>query len=145
MSLVIAAIMLWSSVGTAPQEGAGSGAASVAAAADPASIEDAQAWLALVDRGEWEASWRDAAPFFKSQITAAQWAGAMASVRKPLGAVSSRKVEAVTRASALPGVPAGEYEVITLKTDFAEKPGAIETITLVRQGDEWKVVGYFIR
>ncbi|WP_076071132.1 helix-turn-helix domain-containing protein [Sphingomonas montana] len=110
-----------------------------------AGLGAARTWLSMLDRQDWNGSWRAAASLFKTQITAAQWGATIQSVRAPLGPVSSRTFQTVTKAGTLPGAPAGDYEVLQFRTDFASKPGAVETVTLARDRSAWKVVGYFIR
>ena len=147
MSLLIAAAVLATAFhgsATSSAQGVGSSATTV----DPsASMSQgaARQWLALLDQGNWEASWRAAAGVFKSQISASQWASTIQPVRVPLGAASSRTFQSVTKTNSLPGVPSGDYEVIQFRTDFAHKPGSIETIMLAHERDGWKVAGYFIK
>ena len=151
MSLVVAAIMLSSALQGGGVSGA-EGARTVSAAATPApaspkeaaAIDAARIWLGLVDDERWQESWRTAAPFFKAQISAGQWALAIRSARQPLGAVSLRNIRSVTTANTLPGAPSGDYVVIQFQTSFAGKKEGGEAITLVQQGSSWKVVGYFI-
>ncbi|QAY76123.1 DUF4019 domain-containing protein [Sphingosinicella sp. BN140058] len=147
MSLVIAAVALSSVFGgsvAATQAGAAPAVAITAPSAS-ASLEPARAWLALVDGRRWDDSWRSASSLFTSQITAPQWARTIESVRGPLGAVSKRTFQTVTKTDVLPGAPAGAYEVILFRTDFARKPGATETVIMVRDPGGWRVAGYFIR
>jgi len=66
-------------------------------------------------------------------------------VRQPLGAVTSRVLQSVIKATALPGVPDGQYEILQFATSFTQKAQAIETVTLAREGSAWKVDGYFIK
>lgn len=49
------------------------------------------------------------------------------------------------KAQTLPGAPDGEYQIIQYRTVFANKAGAVETVVLARVGDQWEIVGYFIR
>ena len=106
----------------------------------------ARAWLALTDGGQYDASWDQAAAFFKASITRAAWSGAVASVRSPLGPLKARKLRSATFMRQLPGAPAGEYVVIQYETQFQNRAGAIETITPMRESDgSWKVSGYFIK
>ncbi len=112
---------------------------------DPAATDAAREWVVLLDNQHWEESWRAAAPVFKSKISAQQWTQMVQAVRQPLGAVSSRTIKSMTKATSLPGAPTGDYEVIQFQTNFANKPGAVETIALSHQGTSWKVSGYFIR
>ena len=102
-------------------------------------------WLEEVDAGKYEQSWNRAAPFFQSQVTVLQWVDALNQTRKPLGSVVTRKIYRTDLRASLPGVPEGEYVVITLLTDFENKKSAIETITVTEVNREWRVMGYFIK
>jgi hypothetical protein len=102
-------------------------------------------WLEVVDSGSYAASWEESAPLFQRQISSPKWVEALNQVRKPLGKVLSRKVTNSTNHSTLPGAPAGEYVVITLETSYKNKSAATETVTVSKNGDEWRVVGYFIK
>lgn len=147
MSLLIAAAVLTSALHVDGKSGAGDASSRVTTVDASASMSQgaARQWLALLDKEQWQASWRAAAAIFKSQISAAQWATMIQPVRLPLGSVSSRTFQNVTRATTLPGAPSGDYEVIQFRTNFAHKPSAIETITLEHKNDGWKVAGYFIK
>ncbi|MBB5726835.1 hypothetical protein FHS97_002783 [Sphingomonas endophytica] len=105
----------------------------------------ARNWLKLLDDGQWDASWKAAATDFRSQITAPQWQAMSQTVRAPLGTSTSRRFLGAVHSTSLPGAPTGEYEVLQFRTDFANKAGAIETVTLVREGTAWRMAGYFIK
>jgi len=113
--------------------------------AEAQSLPAASEWVTLTDEGKWAESWRASGEFFRSQISAEQWAVVGGSVRDPLGAVTTRSFQSATAAKSLPGLPEGNYEVIEFTTDFANRAGAAETVTLVREESGWKVGGYFIR
>lgn len=150
MSLIIAAVVLalavqgGSGTKTDPSPEPVATSAGVGKLAS-AGVRSATSWIALVDGQRWQQSWREAGTLFKSQVTEAQWASTVQSVRQPLGRVSSRTPQMITAATSLPGAPTGEYEVIQFRTSFANKRDAVETITVVREASGWKVVGYFIR
>jgi len=113
---------------------------------EDAAQKAAAAWLKLVDGGEYVASWKQAAKFFKGAVTKDQWAQTVGGVRKPLGSVVSRKVKSRTYAQELPGAPDGQYVVIQFDTVFANKASAVETVTPMLDSDgTWRVSGYFIR
>ncbi|MCE7797391.1 DUF4019 domain-containing protein [Sphingobium sufflavum] len=121
-------------------------ASAIPTASGPAaSGRAATQWLALVDKGDWSGSWRASGTLFQSQVTTQGWASVIEPVRKPLGAVLSRTLGKVTKATSLPGAPTGHYELLEYRTTFANKPAAVETIVLAQQSSGWKVVGYFIR
>lgn len=109
------------------------------------STKIAQAWLKLVDDGNYAQSWKDAASRFRAQVTEEKWVGAMSQVRQPLGTVSSRELIEATFATELPRAPKGEYWVVRFKTSY-EAAQANEVVTLMADTDgQWRVIGFFIR
>lgn len=116
-----------------------------APAAVAADVDVAVSWLGLLDTQKWDKSWDGSGKLFRSNLTQEQWAKTAQAVRDPLGAVSSRVALGATKAQSLPGAPDGEYEVRQYRTVFANKANAVETVVLAREGEQWKVVGYFIR
>lgn len=147
MSLIIAAVAL-STVGRTHNDAQASIQNVSMAAARPAETEAssvAHKWLELLDDGQWNASWQAAGTMFKAQLTPAQWATTIQSVRQPLGQASSRSFQSVIQTKTLPGAPAGDYQVFQFGTRFANKPDTIETVVLAREQAGWRVNGYFIR
>lgn len=109
-------------------------------------VAAARAWLELVDGGEYDESWQEAADYFRNAVTREQWRQSLEAVRKPLGGLVSRRVKSGQHATSLPGAPDGEYVVIQFSTSFENKGEAIETVTPMRQPDgRWRVSGYYIR
>jgi len=108
--------------------------------------ELAISWLDLVDKGDYPASWTEAASYFKSMVTESEWQQAIAGVRNPLGEVVTREITESQYTTSLPGVADGEYVVIQCKTNFVNKASSIETITVMLDTDgQWRVAGYFIK
>jgi len=146
MSLVIAAMAL-STMGA--HNDAQASAQNVAPApprlAETGASSAARKWVRMLDDGQWDASWRAAGMMFKTQLTSAQWATTIQSVRQPLGRASSRTLQSAVQTKTLPGAPAGDYQVLQFQTLFANKPDAIETVVLSREQAGWRVNGYFIR
>lgn len=150
MSLIVAAAMLLpalqgSSPVTAENPAPATAATRSISPAETAALDAARAWLALTDAGRWQESWQMAAATFRSRISGDQWTAAIKPARTPLGAVSSRSVRSAARTRSLPGVPAGDYVVILFETAFARSGSAVETVTLVHEGGQWRVAGYYIR
>ncbi|HTV24696.1 MAG TPA: DUF4019 domain-containing protein [Polyangiaceae bacterium] len=115
-------------------------------AAQRAAQDASQTWLALVDAGQFEASWDAAAALFKSSVTKEQWNSSLKGAREPLGATSSRKLQGAEYKTQLPGAPDGKYVVVYYDTAFAQKAAAKESVTLMEEPDaSWKVAGYFIQ
>ncbi|MBR2173322.1 DUF4019 domain-containing protein [Sphingopyxis sp.] len=108
-----------------------------APATETAAVQAARQWLALVDRGDWNGSWDATGQAFKSLNTSERWAEVSEAVRTPLGAVVSREL---VSEEFVPAPPYG-YQLVKFRTSYANKVGAIETLSLVREGGEWRVVG----
>jgi hypothetical protein len=115
-------------------------------AAQAEAQKQAQDWLALVDAGQYDASWDAAAPVFQSSTTKEQWNQALQGARGPLGALGSRQFRAAEYKASIEGAPEGKYVVVYFDSNFAQKPGAREIVTLRQQADaSWKVAGYFVQ
>lgn len=108
-------------------------------------IDPTTTWLNIIDSGNYEESWHKTAPFFQSKISKEKWATALNQVRTPLGKVISRKHIQTSTHTSLPGAPDGKYKVVKHTTSYKHKSFATETVTLSREQNEWRVVGYFIK
>jgi hypothetical protein len=117
----------------------------------PAAPEDlaeksALAWLAQVDAGEYEESWKQAASLFRGAVSQEDWKKMMVGTRQPLGKTLSRKVKSRTYKENLPGAPDGKYVVLEFDTSFEKKKVAVETVTPMQEPDgAFRVSGYFIK
>ena len=109
-------------------------------------VAGADAWLALMDAGEYGKAWEEAAEYLKRAVTREQWERSNNAFRKPLGKVVERKLRSIKLESSLPGAPDGEYVVIRYDTVFENKKKAVETVTPMLEKDgKWKVSGHFIK
>jgi hypothetical protein len=105
-----------------------------------------QAWLVVVDAGQYAKSWDEAAALFKQRVTKAQWEKAVGSVRDQTGAMKKRELESAQPEHKLPGVPDGDYVVMKYRSSFANYASATETVTSMRDADgTWRVAGYFVK
>ena len=125
--------------------GAGLSRAETTATPEQEATLRTEAWLALVDKGEYAESWKAAASFFRGAVTAEKWKEAVAAARIPLGRVVSRKLKSRKSMEQLPGAPDGKYVVIQFDTVFEKKARAVETVTPMLDDGEWRVSGYFIQ
>ena len=101
---------------------------------------------ATVDAGHYAESWDQAAALFRQALTRSQWEESLQKARAPLGKVISRKLRSAdyTRKTSEPAP--GEYVVIEYDTSFANRSGAIERVTPMKDKDGvWRVSGYYIR
>ena len=111
-----------------------------------AAEKSAQNWLVLVDSGHYGESWQEAATFFQSKISKADWQTALKQVRTPLGSVRERTLLGSIYKSDLPNAPKGEYVIVQFKTKFATKGAFVETVTpMLDEGGNWRVSGYFVK
>ncbi len=103
-------------------------------------------WLALVDAGDYGASWDESAAFFRQVVEREQWIEQLTTYRTPLGTMLQRGDALAEYATSLPGAPDGEYVVMQLQTSFENKAQAVETVTAMRDPDGvWRVAGYYIK
>jgi DNA-binding CsgD family transcriptional regulator len=123
-----------------PQQASAPAQDAAVAAAQSEVVRSARDWLAMVDAKRWDESWRATGESFRKNNTAKVWADVSEQGRVPLGAVISR---ADLSQETVPAPPHG-YEMVKFRTSFANKPGATETLSLVREGGAWRVVGYII-
>ena len=114
--------------------------------AEQAALEAAGSWLAIVDGGDYAASWSEAAVFFQGAITREKWQEGMTTFRKPLGPMLSREVKSMRYVTTMPGAPDGEYVIVQFRASFENKKKAIETVTPMKETNGlWRVSGYYIK
>lgn len=108
-------------------------------------IQDAHEWLGLIYDNNYSQSWDNAASLFQKAVTKEQWTQQLSGIVPPLGKVISREVISSEYHTTLPGTPDGEYIVSQFNTSFENKNQSIETVTQMKDGEQWKVSGYFIK
>jgi hypothetical protein len=106
----------------------------------------ADSWLKVVDQGQYEASWEQAATPLKAAISKDEWTKGCGGARQPLGTLVSRKLKSRQYTEQIPGVPDGKYVVIQYDSVFEQKASAVETVTPMLDSDgAWRVSGYFVQ
>jgi len=114
--------------------------------AEKAAVAAADVWLKLVDTGQYEKSWQEAAEFFRNAISQDGWQKSTEAFRKPLGAIVSRTLKSTHYTTTAPGAPDGQYVIIQYDSSFQNKRSAVETVTPMMDKDgKWRVSGYFIK
>ena len=108
-------------------------------------VESGQAWLALLDSSSYSKAWEDAAATMHSCISLADFGKGMQSMRAPLGKGTSRDIKSQRHHTHLPGLPEGDYWVISYITTFENKPNVDESIVpTLEQDGNWRVAGYLL-
>jgi DNA-binding CsgD family transcriptional regulator len=105
--------------------------------AESAAVAAARDWLALVEKGDWNASWEATGQSFKALNTVQTWSRVAQQVQGPLGAATSR---VLVSEETVPAPPYG-YQMVKFRTDYTKNAGVIETLSLAREGGAWRVVG----
>jgi hypothetical protein len=108
-------------------------------------VSAAKTWLAIVDAGKYEQSWKDAADLFQSGVSEERWVKMVSGIREKLGELKSREYQSVELTKSLPGVPDGDYANVGFHSAFENKAEADEVITLILEKGKWKVGGYHIK
>ena len=116
------------------------------AAAKAAAVQAAQDFLQLLDSGDYEQAWQQAAPILQTQITKEDWVTRIGNLRPLFGPLLQRSVGATRYHGEIPGGPDGDYVIISIDSSFAHKKNAVETVTtMLGEDGNWQIAGYFIK
>jgi hypothetical protein len=132
------------------------GGAFAAEAPEDAAQAAAESWLKLVDRGDYSASWDQAAKVFKGAVKQKDWGEVAEGARTPLGRLVSRTLKSREYTEKAPTTRMiggrvytwghGKYVIIQFDAVFANKASAVETVIPMADSDGvWRVAGYSIR
>ena len=119
--------------------------ARAAEASEAAALQAAEAWLKLIDTGQYGVSWDGASSSFRKAVPRSTWEKKAAAVREPLGKVLERKVSSQELTHELPGAPDGTYVVLIFDTRFEHKERGHETVIMTLDGGRFRAASYFIR
>jgi hypothetical protein len=107
-----------------------------------AAIESVEAWLAALDAGNYDESWRQSATVFRiGNGTSTNWASAASEMRGPLGRVVRRQLKEIQRTN----LQEGSAYALAYDTTFEARRSSTEEVTVVLDGGFWKVAGYLVR
>ena len=97
-------------------------------------------WLELLDSDDWAGTYALTSAKFRRVNTQEIWAEASEAVRSEFGKTGKRELQS----NQAPPTPEG-YRVLAFRTHYSNREETeLETITLVKEGSDWKVVGIFI-
>lgn len=107
---------------------------------------EALPWLQLLDEGNHDACYDGLSAWARDFMTKEQFTKAMIQFRKPMGSLLSRHTQDVKELKVLPGMPDGDYRIITFRVDFEHKKGATEVVSMMKEADgKWSPAGYLIK
>ena len=113
---------------------------------EEAALDATLKWLVLLDTGEWDRSWIEAAQSFQDVVDRGEWTETIELIRAPLGDLLSRKILTIQYTDNLPDAQEGKYFIIQFESSFANKDNAIETLLPSLEEDKgWRISGYYIR
>ncbi len=101
----------------------------------------AQAFLVEVVKDEGR-TWEFLSPLAQKQTTESQWKTAIYTLNAICGPVIIRNNLRVSCYNQLPNAPAGRYFIFQTDSKF-ERLNMAERTVVVKNGDGWKVAGYF--
>ena len=105
-----------------------------------------RSWLGLVDSGQIDRSWEEAALPFQMAVTKAKWTESLRTARGSFEPFGARERILARYTTELPNAPKGEYVVLQYRTQVAGGHKVIETIVPMRDGSRgWRISGYFVR
>ena len=110
---------------------------------EDAAQSGAEAWLKLVDDGNYAAAWGAGAKLFKSAVNQGEWTKTTSDLRGRFGKVVSRRLKSREYTEKLRGAPDGRYVVIRYETKFEHWSRTVETIIQMADADgTWRVYSY---
>ena len=114
--------------------------------AEQAAYEASKPWIALMDKGEYEKCWDEAAPWFRDKVGSLEmWIAKADETRDPLGEMKFRELRTTTYATNPIGAPDGEYTIVVYSSSW-DAGSIFETVSMQRQADgSWGVVGYHVK
>jgi hypothetical protein len=108
------------------------------------SVKESDAWLSIVDKGDYGRSWEDGSLKLRLTMPKNEWIKYLQGVRQTAGPVQTRTLADVRIAKNPAGLSKGDYSVVVYNTTFPKGP-AKELLTLALGPDgNWRVMTYFI-
>ncbi len=103
----------------------------------------AEAFLVLIDQGNYQDSWTEASTWLRNNVDASQWAEHAGSFRGPLGVVEHREFDSIEFHDSLEDMPPGDYAFVIFDSTLANNGSASEMVGFVLDDDQtWRVIGY---
>lgn len=136
MIALFAAALALSSTAPAPAPAQANATTSVA---ESDASRAARAWLALVDAQKWQESWAATGASFRTVNTVANWQAAAEQVHARFGPALSRDL-----VSDFDTPSSNDVRAVRFRTIFPNKLVKIETLSLTREGGQWRVAGIYV-
>ncbi len=103
-------------------------------------------FINIIDNQIYGGAWLDAGAAMHDIMPQRIWAEGMRATRMHLGVVKARKVISHHVTKSLKGGLSGDFMIIHYQTQFANKPMATESVTLIQHmPGQWKVISYSVK
>jgi Protein of unknown function (DUF4019) len=105
-----------------------------------------ESWLPLWDAGQCAESYTRLAEQIRKDISQTRWCEYWSAVRKPLGALKTRRLREARYLPALKDVPDRDGAMLQYDSTFENRAAAVETIGMVHERDgSWRVANYLVQ
>jgi hypothetical protein len=105
----------------------------------------AMEFLYLIDAGQYAESWQGAAKLMQEKVTQAEWVDKLTKARALSGELVERKEQSASYSTTAKDSPDGEYILLNYESRFQNAESVAEYVTVMLEGEGWRVAGYFIQ
>jgi len=108
-------------------------------------LATAETFITTIDSGDLQQAYFDSSELLKLRNSEQEWVTEQELIFKLLGTVQERQLMTVRARDSYPGLPDGNYLVVSYECRTQHKAKAIELLLLIEQGEEWRICEYSIR
>jgi hypothetical protein len=112
---------------------------------EEAAQREALGFLGYLDHGRYADSYAYTGMLIRATNDRDAFALQIKKARAGTGALQSRNLIDASYATSVPGAPEGQYVLLHYQASFANRPDAVETLTLAFAKGYWRVSGYYIK
>ena len=105
----------------------------------------ARSWLSLLDQSTAGACWATPSATKEDGVSTDHLLAVVKAFRSRFGEPVRRTVAAEENSKSVPGMPDGNYKILSFKTVFTSKSDVTEAVILSKVAQDWQVSGYCIR
>jgi hypothetical protein len=115
------------------------------AADELAAQRQALGFVGYLDQGRFADSYAYTGMLIRTQLDRDAFSTQIQKTRAGAGALQSRELIDSAYTTTVSGAPEGQYVILHYHAGFANRPDAVETITLAFAKGYWRIVGYYIK
>ena len=106
--------------------------------------EVARSWVALVDEGKYEESWKTASPLFQQAVSREDWVAKIRKLRKTWGKLKKREFVRGRYVESPVNFPQGDYFALEYRTEFENVKISELVVPVKDETGLWQVGSYSI-